>query len=437
MKTHYRSLIQGFTLSLFSILLVACSSEKKPMSQELSAKINSDERLNIVSQKAENLIKSGFNAGDGYSEVWIRDLNTFVEPACKVSNTDKLKDALLTFFKFQGTNGNIVDGYTAIENADGDGVFFFSELAPEYAAHKNTVETDQETSLIQAIYKYINATGDKDFLKEEVAGKSVEERMADALNFLMTERYNENYGLLWGATTADWGDVQPEHNWGVCIDSSSHFAIDVYDNAMFLIALDNYINLIDNQGTKNKWTQVHKKIADNTRKHLWDEKNQKFIPHIYLDGSPFPADFDENTIYYHGGTAVAIEAGLLNKEEIKTAYEKMQANVKAAKAQTIGLTMYPVYPNGFFKNPGMHEYGYQNGGDWTWFGGRMVQQLIENGYYEEAYEALSPMLNRVIKHDGFYEWWTPAGEPKGSGMFRGSAGVLWKAIKMLEDKNKA
>lgn len=437
MKTHYRSLIQSFTLSLFSILLVACSSEKKNMSQELSTKINSDERLNIVSQKAENLIKSGFNAGDGYSEVWIRDLNTFVEPACKVSDTDKLKDALLTFFKFQGTNGNIVDGYTAIENAGGDGVFFFSELAPEYAAHKNTVETDQETSLIQAIYKYINATGDKDFLKEEVAGKSVEERMADAFNFLMTERYNENYGLLWGATTADWGDVQPEHNWGVCIDSSSHFAIDVYDNAMFLIALDNYINLTDNQETKNKWTQVHKKIADNTRKHLWDEKNQKFIPHIYLNGSPFPADFDENTIYYHGGTAVAIEAGLLSKEEIKTAYKKMQANVKAAKAQTIGLTMYPVYTNGFFKNPGMHEYGYQNGGDWTWFGGRMVQQLIENGYYEEAYEALSPMLDRVIKHDGFYEWWTPAGEPKGSGMFRGSAGVLWKAIKMLEDKNKA
>ena len=84
----------------------------------------------------------------------------------------------------------------------------------------------------------------------------------------------------------------------------------------------------------------------------------------------------------------------------------------------------------------MNEYSYQNGGDWTWFGGRMVQQLISNGFYQEAYESLSPMLDRVIKHDGFYEWWTPSGNPKGSGKFRGSAGVLWKAIEMLKEVNK-
>jgi hypothetical protein len=46
------------------------------------------------------------------------------------------------------------------------------------------------------------------------------------------------------------------------------------------------------------------------------------------------------------------------------------------------------------------------------------------------------MLDRVIKHDGFYEWWTPSGIPKGSGKFRGSAGVLWKAIEMLKEVNK-
>ncbi len=168
-------------------------------------------------------------------------------------------------------------------------------------------------------------------------------------------------------------------------------------------------------------------------KYLWDKENQKFIPHLYLDGSPFPADFDENKIYYHGGTAVAIEAGLLNKEQVKAAYEKMKENVKAANAQTIGLTMYPVYPQGYFKNKIMGEYNYQNGGDWTWFGGRMVQQLIAHELYDEAYEAVSPMLERVIQHNGFYEWWTPAGEPKGSGMFRGSAGVLWKSIKMFKE----
>ena len=167
-------------------------------------------------------------------------------------------------------------------------------------------------------------------------------------------------------------------------------------------------------------------------KHLWDDENQKFIPHVYLDESPFPADFNENEIYYHGGTAVAIEAGLLSKEQIKISLDKMIANVKASGAGSIGLTMYPPYPEGFFENEGMYPYGYQNGGDWTWFGGRMIQQLIKYGFLEEAYEQLLPMTERVVKNDGFYEWYTVKNEPEGSGTFRGSAGVLYQSILMLE-----
>ena len=128
---------------------------------------------------------------------------------------------------------------------------------------------------------------------------------------------------------------------------------------------------------------------------------------------------------------MAIEAGFLTEEEIRASYQRMQQNVTESGAPSIGLTLYPPYPNGFFLNPGLHEYGYQNGGDWTWFGGRMVQQLINHGMYEEAYESITPMLDLVIKHDGFYEWWTQEGEPAGSGSFRGAAGVLWKSIQMF------
>ena len=165
---------------------------------------------------------------------------------------------------------------------------------------------------------------------------------------------------------------------------------------------------------------------------MWDNENQKFIPHVYIDDSPFPYDFNENEIYYHGGTAVAIEAGLLSHDEIKVSIDKMVANVKAINAGSIGLTMYPAYPEGFYKNKGMYPYGYQNGGDWTWFGARMIQQLILNGYVKEAYDNLLPMTDRVMENDGFYEWYTIKNEPKGSGTFRGSAGVLYTSILMLE-----
>ncbi len=39
-------------------------------------------------------------------------------------------------------------------------IIFILNLEPRYAGHKNTVETDQESSLIQAVYKYIQITGD-------------------------------------------------------------------------------------------------------------------------------------------------------------------------------------------------------------------------------------------------------------------------------------
>ena len=423
-----------FLLIPITLALNACNSDKK-ISPQLAQEISSDERIKKVKQSAEDLIRTGLTAGDGYVEVWIRDLNTFIEAGCTVSDSKSIKDALVTFFKFQGKDGNIPDGYTTLNTSSVPYNFIQSDLAPEFIAHKNTVETDQETSLIQSVRKYISTTNDKSILDEKIDNITVKDRMAIALNFLLNERYNEKYGLLWGATTSDWGDVQPEHSWGVELDSLSHLAIDVYDNAMFIIAIKDYTSLIDDKKEIELWTKVSADIKANVRKHLWDESRQKFRPHIYLDkGSPFPADFDENAIHYHGGTTIAIEADLLSKEEIATVYKQMQENVKAANAQTIGLTVYPPYPNGFFKNGGMGEYSYQNGGDWTWYGGRTVQQLIRNGFYDEAYESMIPMLDRVIKHNGFFEWWTPAGEPKGSGKFRGSAGVLWKAITMFEEE---
>ena len=425
---------------LFTVLLSIMSCTKKqPENQNLRHQIQSNEYFAFTKRKAIEIVKTGFNAGDGYGEVWTRDYNTFIELSSEVFEAKVLKENLLVFFKMQGDDGNIIDGFIPKEKAVQSNIgytYIFSDLEPRYGGHKNTVETDQESSLIQAVYKYVQVTGDKTILNEKVGDKTVTERLEWAMEFLMNHRYNEIYGLLWGATTADWGDVQPEHDWGVYFTDDTHYAIDIYDNAMFLIALDNLIELLPN--TKNKWQPIRNQIAKNTRKYLWDEANQKFIGHIYLNGSPFPDDFNENEIYYHGGTAVAIEADLLSKEEIKVSLEKMITNVKKSGAGSIGLTMYPPYPEGFYKNKGMYPYGYQNGGDWTWFGGRMIQQLIKYGFVEEAYEQMQPMVKRVKDNDGFFEWYTVDNKPKGSGTFRGSAGVLYKAIVLLEEcvKNK-
>jgi len=413
------------------ILFGTCSAQ-----QGAAGEIRAIQPLaDTVKGMAEQLIKNGFTAGDGYGEVWIRDLNTFITVACKVNDKEQIKKHLITFFQFQQPDGGILDGYIPVKKAGVSYDFYHSKLAPEYAGHKNTVETDQETSLVQAVAKYIRGTGDKSILTDTVAGLSVQKRLEQAMEFLLKQRFVKRYGLVWGATTVDWGDVQPEHSWGVVLDSNSHRSIDIYDNAMFVIAVKDFLSMASlTPAARKYWTGVQKNLSANIRKYLWDQKAQKFIPHIYLNGSPFPSSFKESEIYYQGGTAVAIEAGLLSKEEVKTAYRKMQENVKKAHAATIGLTIYPVYPKGFFKNQGMRPYSYQNGGDWTWFGGRMVSQLIRYNLLNEACEAMKPMLDRVVKNKGFFEWYTPDNRPQGSASFRGEAGVLWSAVTELEAK---
>ena len=424
-----------FLSILVFLLSVSCSGgNDNTIKYQLQTEIQNDKTLDIVLDKAYLTIKDSYNAGDNYNQVWIRDLNTFIELSCSVSNRNDIRDSLLMFLKFQGHDGNIVDGYFPYHMIP-DGVFFQSALAPGYFGYKNNVETDQESSLIQAIGKYVKSTHDYSILYDDIGGMYVIDRLELAMDYLMREKYSNIYGLIYGATTIDWGDVQPEHSWGVLIDNNTHYAIDIYDNAMFVLAINSYIELTTDQKKIDYWSGVRDNIKYNSRRYLWDVNNNKFIPHIYLNGSPFPSDFNENEIYYHGGTAVAIEADILTKDEVIEAYHKMRQNVESAKMYTIGMTIYPTYPNGYFSNPIMFPFGYQNGGDWDWFGGRMVQQLIRYGYINEAYTELKLITDRVLKNGGFFEWYDKDNIPRGSGMFKGAAGVIGKSILMLKNNS--
>lgn len=407
--------------------------------RDLARKILEDKRMDSVVVMGHELLKSGMNAGGGYAEVWIRDLNTFIVPLLDVSPPRTVREALSVFFHFQGEDGNIVDGYVPASKAHVNYKYRSSPTQPKLKAHKNTVETDQESSLVQAVCHYIRKTNDDAFLDEVVRGQRVRERLEMALEYPLKHRFSERHGLVWGATTADWGDVQPEHQWGVELDESSHRAIDIYDNALLLVAIGEFLETVaaGDAALTAKWVGHQARLRHSVRTHLWDEGAQKFIPHVYLEGSPFPENFDEGKVYYHGGTAVAIEAELLTHNEILTAYGQMRANMRLSGAATLGLTLYPAYPRGAFKNRAMAPYSYQNGGDWTWFGARMVRQLARHGYAAEAYRELVPMLDRVIRHRGFHEWWSLDNQPKGSGQFRGSAGVLIESIHELREWAKA
>ena len=427
-------------LVIITVLLlhVGCTNVKKSQNPELQKIILEDERLEVVLEMAKRTLKpeSGdFKAGSNYPETWIRDFATFIEIALEVNSKEMIKERLMLFFDFQGDDGNIVDGFTGVV-IDAGYDYIYSETAPDYKAHKNTVETDQESSLILAIARYIKATGDKQILYDEKNGKTILERCEMALNFLKENMYSEEYGLLFGATSIDWTDVQPESDWGVFITEDTHWCIDVYDNAIYILAINEYLEWIKDDKEKFEyWSNEKNTIARNAKEHLWDESNQKFIPHVYLEDSHF-SGFDEDEIYYLGVTVYAILAGILNKKEISASFNKMLEIKKESGSMTIAIINYPPYPEGsFYNGAGTLPYVYVNAADWTWWGGRTIEAMIKTGHLELAYQEIIPFLDRVIKNDGFYEWYSVIDhQPHGSNTFLGAAGALGKAIQLMKNE---
>src|SRR5690606_19118783 len=154
-------------LMLLMIAAAASAQEGKRVDKVLSEKIKNDEYFHFVKAKALEVMKTGFNAGDGYREDWIRDYNTFIEMDAQVYEKEVLKENLLVFLRMQGDDGNIIDGFTPVKKVgEVEYDFIYSPLEPRYAGHKNTVETDQESSLVQSVYKYIRLTNDRTILDE-------------------------------------------------------------------------------------------------------------------------------------------------------------------------------------------------------------------------------------------------------------------------------
>jgi hypothetical protein len=428
-----------YACAFFALLCFSKSNAQNAPDKELSHNISdkelahailSDSRLDSIQSQALRLL-NGFNAGTSYGEVWIRDFNTFIDGSMQVKSPQEVKEMLLLFFKFQGDDGNIVDGVIDSTKANGGYAYRRSALAYGWAAHKNTVETDQESSLVQAVKKYIDATGDKTILQEVVGGKSVIQRLEDALEYVHTSRWSKKYELVTGATTIDWGDVQPESGWGVAINDRTKWAIDIYDNAMYAIAIQDF-QAIKPAGyhSNRNWSALDRAIKKQVRKFLWQTASQKYLSHLYLDGSPFPSDFREDSILYTGGSACAILAGFNTKKEIANINRQMVEAASKEKYATIGITVYPPYPLKAF--PNMAPYNYQNAGDWGWFGGRMIQALTTSGFTREAWEEFQPMIHRTIENKGFYEWYNVrTGKAEGSADFRGEAGVYFDAIRVL------
>lgn len=72
-----------FCFMIGTVLFLTACSHQTTTRQKLAASILQDTSLTVVDSMARVTIRNGLNAGSGYTQVWARDMNTFVEIACE------------------------------------------------------------------------------------------------------------------------------------------------------------------------------------------------------------------------------------------------------------------------------------------------------------------------------------------------------------------
>jgi hypothetical protein len=356
----------------------------------------------------------GFYAGSGYPQMWLRDAATIIPASRNFYGLDEIRSWLVEHLARQRPDGGLEDWI------DGRG-----------RADKNTVETDQEASAVLAAFEVARLAG-VDWLRERVAGRPAVQRLDEAMEFVLRERWDKRLGLVTGAHTADWGDVEigDADQDAIYAGDSTHWTADIYDQGMFVEAARALSALQARLGDEKRsefWSERARTVSANADRRLWQEERGFYRMHVHLDDLTHP--FDEDDIFAMGGNVQAIRAGIAGDARalriIRTALDRQQK----FGISTVSGVLLPPYPAGFFKHPALDEpYEYQNGGQWDWFGGKLVLEMFKRGLARTARAKLLEIARKNIANGGLYEWEGRDGTPRGSDFYSGSAGSLGQAL---------
>jgi hypothetical protein len=357
---------------------------------------------------------SGFAAGTDYPQIWLRDANSIIPASRYFYDNAFLMSWLEEHLAFQKQNGSLEDWINSRGESD-----------------KNTTETDQESSAVQAAFQVYQMLG-PGWLEKTISGEKIIDRLEQALLYILRERWREELGLLIGAHTADWGDVDmlDGDQQAIYVDNRTHWTADIYDQSMFYQACSNLAEMMEALNEENRssfWEEKARSIKENTDKRLWQEDKGFYRVHIHLDD--LEHEFDEDDMFAMGGNTQAIISGLADEKKSRQIIQEALRRQEEFQVSTISGTFHPPYPKDFFKHPLLDDpYEYQNGAQWDWFGGRMIYALFENGFSALGKEKLLEIILKNVKNRGFFEWDNKEGIGQGSDFYAGSAGSMGKAL---------
>lgn len=357
---------------------------------------------------------AGFAAGTAYPQIWLRDANTIISASRFLYGRPYLQSWLIEHLGLQKHDGGLEDWIDSGGRSD-----------------KNTTSTDQEASAVQAAEQISQVLGSA-WLDEKINAESILSRLEKSMLFVLDHRFDQKHGLITGAHTADWGDVDmndPDQS-AIYVSERTHWTSDIYDQSMFFGAARSLARMFKNHGMEQQarlWEERAGLIQKNTDQWLWQEDKGFYRIHLHLDS--LRHDFDEDDMFAMGGNAEAIISGLASEEKCRRIILNALSRQESFGMSTIGGVLLPPYPKNFFKHPMVDDpYEYQNGGQWDWFGGRIVYSMFEQGFSRQAREKLLEIAKKDLANRGLYEWDSPAGIGQGSTFYSGSAGSLAKAL---------
>jgi hypothetical protein len=377
-----------------------------------------------------------FGAGARYPQVWLRDSATLSPLVRYHYPAEYLTSWLEEHLANQAQDGGL-DDWIAPGPASA-----FTEYAPRarevfrtgpvaFSSDKNTVEADQESSAVLGVCRAFGATGDRAWLRKPVAGVPLLERVDRALGFLLAKRFDRQVGLVTSGFSADWGDVSPAHadQHAIYLDERTPLVAGLYTNALFVEAarcLAGLHEVLDDGDGRRLWTGAADKVVAAANRHLWQAARGFYRMHLPLAPSALP---DDSAVFATGGNATAILSGIADGRQARRILAVADERRRRFAVSTIAGTLLPPFRAGLFLHPAMREpWSYQNGGQWDWFGARLVLAAFQRGESGLARRWLAELAQKAERNGGLHEWHTRDGQGRGSPTYAGSAGMLAAAV---------
>lgn len=359
----------------------------------------------------------GFSAGSAYPQVWIRDTATLMAYAKRLYPFDALARSIELFMEHQGPDGDIVDWV----DLDGN-------------TGKNTVETDQESSLVLAAFEL--GKDNPQWFKKNIAGFTVLERLEMAMEWVWRHKRHNNHHLILSGFTADWGDTEntyPDQR-ATQLSDRSTMVLGIYTNAKFLQAIDVLIKCYPSEKSTeiDRWQERGVQIREQIKSLLYLPDEGYFITHIAPD-----VPKEEQNRYFQmekkmlavGGNTEAILAGLMDRSMMDRFFAELKKRHKTYQLDSVSFVLIPPYPEGFFQHHLLKRpWSYQNGGQWDWIGARVVKALFLNNRHQQGEAYLTQIARKNMARFLINEWEDRSGNPQGADFYVGAAGQIGEAI---------